>query len=99
MVDSYLQQGRLKKTKKLGEGAYGAVFLAVRRDHEGNLLDEPALAVKRIPLEAISQSERKATLREVQLLSQLRHPNIIRSAIRVRTALPSYLHLHSLSQR
>lgn len=56
--------------RKLGEGACGAAYLAVRGDGA-------RLALKRIRIAKLSPAERKAVVREVQLLSRLRHPNII----------------------
>ena len=51
------------KGKELGRGAMGTVFLATRR------ADGAAAE--------LNSSEQKASLREVHLLAQLRHPNII----------------------
>lgn len=60
---------------KLGQGACGSVFLV-----QGT--DGGRFALKRVGIERLSAAERKAILREVQLLSQLKHPNIIGCAAR-----------------
>lgn len=56
----------------LGEGAYGDV-LKVK-----NILDNRQYAIKRIPLISRSRQIFKKMTREVQLLSQLNHENVVR---------------------
>jgi len=60
---------------KLGEGACGSVFLV-----EGAAGDR--FALKRVVIQRMTAAERKAIVREVQLLSMLKHPNIIGCAAR-----------------
>jgi serine/threonine protein kinase len=67
---------------KLGQGACGSVFLVESSDGG-------RFALKRVATERLSAAERKAILREVQLLSQLKHPNIIGCAAQQQRALAS----------
>lgn len=59
----------LSLLSKLGEGACGSVFLVERGGER--------YALKRVAVSKLSTNERKAILREVHLLSRLRHDNII----------------------
>ena len=60
-----------EKGRELGRGAMGTVFLATRRS------DGQCFAVKTSEFGNITAAEQKAALREVHLLSQLKHPYII----------------------
>jgi len=60
------------KMEKIGEGTYGIVYKA--KDVKTGLL----LALKRIRLEAEDEGIPSTAIREISLLKQLQHPNIVR---------------------
>jgi len=63
---------RFEKLDKIGEGTYGIVYKA--RDKEtGDIL-----ALKKIRLEAEDEGIPSTAIREIALLKQLQHPNIVR---------------------
>ncbi|KAL3190953.1 hypothetical protein MRX96_019195 [Rhipicephalus microplus] len=61
----------LKKLKKIAEGGFGIVCKARRRT------DRQIYAVKKIPFKYCNTKVLKQVLREVELLAQLCHPNIV----------------------
>ena len=65
VLDSYDLQ------RELGRGAFGVVHLAARRT------DGELFAIKILEFDELGAAERQACLREAQLLSRLRHPNVI----------------------
>lgn len=70
-IDSTRTLGRFQLEKSLGKGGFGEVFLAL--DDQG----KPA-AVKVLRSEvAEDESARKRFFREIEVLSKLRHPNIV----------------------
>jgi len=66
MVDKY------QKLEKIGEGTYGIVYKA--KDKKSGEL----LALKKIRLEAEDEGIPSTAIREISLLKQLQHPNIVR---------------------
>lgn len=62
---------RYKKLDKIGEGTYGVVYKA--QDSSGNLC-----ALKKIRLEAEDEGIPSTAIREISLLKELHHPNIVR---------------------
>ena len=60
------------KIEKVGEGTYGIVFKAL--DNTNGLI----VAIKRIRLEREDEGVPSTTLREISLLKQLSHPNVVR---------------------
>lgn len=60
-----------EKIKSIGRGAYGTVYLCRRNS------DRCHVIIKQIPVEEMSKEERVAAKNEVQVLSMLKHPNII----------------------
>jgi len=63
---------RFEKLDKIGEGTYGTVYKA--KDKEtGDIL-----ALKKIRLEAEDEGIPSTAIREIALLKQLQHPNIVR---------------------
>ncbi|KAL8447007.1 hypothetical protein Emed_004691 [Eimeria media] len=62
---------RYKKLDKIGEGTYGVVYKA--QDANGNLC-----ALKKIRLEAEDEGIPSTAIREISLLKELHHPNIVR---------------------
>eukprot|EP01038_Epipyxis_sp_PR26KG_P010090 gene10090-13562_t len=63
---------RYQKLEKIGEGTYGVVYKAKDR------VTETIIALKRIRLEAEDEGIPSTAIREISLLKELRHPNIVR---------------------
>jgi cyclin-dependent kinase len=63
---------RYQKLEKIGEGTYGIVYKAKDR------LNDTIVALKRIRLEAEDEGIPSTAIREISLLKELRHPNIVR---------------------
>lgn len=62
---------RYQKVEKIGEGTYGVVYKA-RDTVTGSLL-----ALKKIRLEAEDEGVPSTAIREISLLKELRHPNVV----------------------
>ena len=62
---------RFERNEKLGEGTYGVVFKA--RDRE----TEDVVALKKIRLENTDEGIPSTAIREISLLQELRHENIV----------------------
>ncbi len=65
---------RYQKLEKIGEGTYGVVYKA--KDRKSGKI----IALKRIRLEAEDEGIPSTAIREISLLKELRHPNIVRYA-------------------
>jgi len=63
---------RFQKLNKIGEGTYGVVYKAKDK------LTGDILALKKIRLEAEDEGIPSTAIREIALLKQLQHPNIVR---------------------
>uniref|UniRef100_A0A7S2XXW5 Cyclin-dependent kinase 2 homolog n=1 Tax=Fibrocapsa japonica TaxID=94617 RepID=A0A7S2XXW5_9STRA len=63
---------RYQKLEKIGEGTYGVVYKAKDR------LTNDILALKKIRLEAEDEGIPSTAIREISLLKELQHPNIVR---------------------
>jgi len=63
---------RYQKLEKIGEGTYGTVFKA-RDKRTGELV-----ALKKIRLESEDEGTPSTAVREISILRQLQHPNIVR---------------------
>lgn len=63
---------RYQKLEKIGEGTYGVVYKAKDR------MTENIIALKRIRLEAEDEGIPSTAIREISLLKELRHTNIVR---------------------
>ncbi len=66
MVDAY------QKLEKIGEGSYGVVYKARHR------VDGKLVALKKIRLEAEDEGVPATAIREISLLREVPHPNIVR---------------------
>ena len=62
---------RYKKVEKIGEGTYGVVYKAKDRE-TGNMV-----ALKKIRLEAEDEGVPSTAIREISLLKELSHPNVV----------------------
>jgi len=63
---------RYKHLEKLGEGTYGVVYKAIDTDNN------EVLAIKKIRLEDEDQGVPSTTLREIAVLKELDHPNVVK---------------------
>lgn len=63
---------RYQKLEKIGEGTYGVVYKA--RDRVTN----EVVALKKIRLEEEDEGIPSTAIREISLLKELQHPNIVR---------------------
>ena len=61
------------RTEKLGEGTYGTVYKARVRG------TPDFVALKKIKVEAAEEGIPSTAIREISLLKELNHPNIVRS--------------------
>ncbi|NXY62405.1 CDK3 kinase, partial [Callaeas wilsoni] len=65
-------QESFQKVEKIGEGTYGVVYKA-RNKRTGQLV-----ALKKIRLDSESEGVPSTAIREISLLKELKHPNIVR---------------------
>lgn len=63
---------RYQRLEKIGEGTYGVVFKATDR------LSGQVVALKKIRLDAEDEGIPSTAIREISLLKELQHPNIVR---------------------
>lgn len=66
MADKY------QKVEKIGEGTYGVVYKAKNR------VNGELVALKKIRLEAEDEGIPSTAIREISILKELQHPNIVR---------------------
>jgi len=64
---------RFEKLEKIGEGTYGVVYKAKDTENSNRLV-----ALKRIRLETESEGIPSTAVREISLLRELNHPNVVR---------------------
>merc|ERR1712023_512560 len=67
-----LSMDKYRKIDKLGEGTYGIVYKARNRE------TDDIVALKRIRLESVDEGIPCTAIREISLLKELNHPNIVR---------------------
>ena len=65
---------KYQKIEKVGEGTYGVVYKAKNR------LTGELVALKKIRLEAEDEGIPSTAIREISILKELQHPNIVRCA-------------------
>eukprot|EP01086_Lenisia_limosa_P010832 TRINITY_DN3559_c0_g1_i1.p1 TRINITY_DN3559_c0_g1~~TRINITY_DN3559_c0_g1_i1.p1 ORF type:complete len:325 (-),score=59.97 TRINITY_DN3559_c0_g1_i1:29-1003(-) len=63
---------QFRVTEKLGQGVYGTVYKAVHRE------TGTVVALKKTPLDYENEGVPSTSIREIALLKELRHPNIVR---------------------
>ena len=61
-----------QKVEKIGEGTYGVVY-KVKDKNTGEII-----ALKKIRLEAEDEGVPSTAIREISLLKELSHPNVVR---------------------
>ncbi|XP_071103977.1 cyclin-dependent kinase 2-like isoform X1 [Haliotis cracherodii] len=81
-----------QKIEKIGEGTYGVVYKA--RDKINNRL----VALKKIRLDAESEGVPSTAIREISLLKELDHPNVVRLLDVVHSEMKLYLVFEYLNQ-
>lgn len=62
---------KYKRLEKLGEGTYGVVYKAI------NLETGETVAIKKIRLEKEDDGVPSTAIREISLLKNLKHPNVV----------------------
>ena len=55
----------------LGKGSYSWVYKVKRKDNQ------QIYALKKVPMDSLSEKEKASALNEVRLLASIKHPNII----------------------
>ena len=60
-----------QKLEKIGEGTYGVVYKAKNRETDA------IIALKKIRLEQEDEGVPSTAIREISLLKELQHPNIV----------------------
>ena len=74
------QRGAYTKSKPIGKGAFGDVFLVTKdggpEQKNKNFHPEP-LVLKEVSMKGMNAREQKSTMNEVDILKRLDHPNII----------------------
>ncbi|XP_013410034.1 cyclin-dependent kinase 2-like [Lingula anatina] len=81
-----------QKIEKIGEGTYGVVFKAKDK------LTGQTVALKKIRLDAESEGVPSTAIREISLLKELDHPNVVRLLDVVHSELKLYLVFEYLNQ-
>ena len=71
MIQSVQGLEKYKKLEKLGEGTYGVVYKAI------HLETGDTVAIKKIRLEKEDDGVPSTAIREISLLKNLRHPNVV----------------------
>ena len=61
-----------EKVEKIGEGTYGVVYKGRKRD------TNEFIALKKIRLEQEEEGVPSTAIREISLLKELQHPNVVR---------------------
>ncbi|OGM49547.1 cell division control protein 2 [Aspergillus bombycis] len=64
---------KYQKIEKIGEGTYGVVYKARELSHPNRIV-----ALKKVRLETDDEGVPSTTIREISLLKELNHPNIVR---------------------
>ena len=72
MALALAQMEAYQKLEKVGEGTYGVVYKAKNRE-SGDIV-----ALKKIRLEREDEGVPSTAIREISLLKELQHPNIVR---------------------
>jgi serine/threonine protein kinase len=72
--------------EKIGEGTYGVVYLA-----EDNLHDKRLVALKKIRLESEEEGIPSTAIREVSILRELKHDNIVQYVVKLFNFLCEFL--------
>lgn len=71
MIQSVQGLEKYKKLEKLGEGTYGVVYKAINQE------TGETVAIKKIRLEKEDDGVPSTAIREISLLKNLKHPNVV----------------------
>ena len=72
------------KIEKIGEGTYGVVFKGK------NTKTNEIVAMKKIRLESEDEGVPSTAIREISLLKELQHPNIVCLQVTIMFSTPTY---------
>lgn len=75
LLYSPIKMERYEKTEKIGEGTYGTVYKAK------NIQTGQYVALKKIKLESEEEGVPSTAIREISLLKELNHRNVVRSVL------------------
>lgn len=67
-----LSRERYEKIEKIGEGTYGIVYKAK------DAISQELVALKKIRLENEEEGMPSTAMREISILKELKHPNIVK---------------------
>jgi serine/threonine protein kinase len=67
-----MSEGNYEKLEKIGEGTYGVVYKG--RDRKSGKI----IALKKIRLETEDEGVPSTAIREISLLKELKHPNVVK---------------------
>ncbi|XP_010152093.1 PREDICTED: cyclin-dependent kinase 3-like, partial [Eurypyga helias] len=81
-----------QKVEKIGEGAYGVVYKA------RNKRTKQLVALKKIRLDLETEGVPSTAIREISLLKELKHPNIVRLLDVIHSQKNLYLVFEYLNQ-
>jgi serine/threonine protein kinase len=79
---------RYRKLEKVGEGTYGVVYKAEDL-HSGKLI-----ALKKVRLEHEDEGIPSTSIREISLLKELNHPNVVKYVIVIINIIIIDIHTH-----
>lgn len=88
-ADATLRTAQYEKLEKLGEGTYGVVYKA-RHRQTGQII-----ALKKILLEQEDEGVPSTAIREISLLKELNHQNVVRCGGLMSPLSPEFLTLSS----
>lgn len=74
-VEGSVVMNRYRKIEKLGQGSYGVVYKAEDLKKNGQVV-----ALKKQLLDTKDEGIPSSTLREISILKELPHPNVVRYA-------------------
>ena len=73
------QPPKYTKIDKLGEGSFGVVYKAITNPSSDSHAQNPSyVAIKRIPMASEEEGMPSTALREISILKEVKHPNIVR---------------------
>ena len=75
--DDFGQHGKeiFEKTEKIGSGTYGVVYKGYRKKPNG---EKEIVAIKKMKIDLENEGIPSTALREITILRELKHPNIVR---------------------
>lgn len=77
-MNNHKKPDKFNKLDKLGEGTYGVVYKAEYTEPYRKPGDDPIVALKKIRLESEEEGIPSTAIREISILKELNHPNIVK---------------------